>query len=65
VQTIKGESDMKLSPPKQITWWIALALGAIGLVANLVTIPVLSGLAFWLVLAGLVLLVLGNAITGF
>jgi hypothetical protein len=55
---------MKFSPPKKITWWIALALGAIGLVANLVTIPVLSGLAFWLVLAGLVLLVLGNAITG-
>jgi hypothetical protein len=55
---------MKLNPPKQITWWIALALGAIGLVANLVSIPVLSGLAFWLVLVGLVLLLLGTALTG-
>jgi hypothetical protein len=55
---------MKLSPPKQITWWISLALGVIGLVANFVTIPVLSGLAFWLVLAGLVLLVLANVLTG-
>jgi hypothetical protein len=64
VQTIKGGSDMKINPPKKITWWIALALGAIGLVANLVTIPVLSGLAFWLVLAGLVLLVLANVLTG-
>lgn len=55
---------MKINPPKKITWWIALALGAIGLVANLVTIPVLSGLAFWLVLVGLVLLLLANVLTG-
>lgn len=55
---------MKLNPPKQITWWISLALGVIGLVAKLVTIPVLSGLAFWLVLVGLVLLVLANVLTG-
>jgi hypothetical protein len=59
---------MRFTPPKKITWWIALALGAIGLVANLVTnlvtIPVLSGLAFWLVLVGLVLLLLGNVLTG-
>jgi len=55
---------MKFTPPKKITWWISLALGAIGLVANLVTIPVLSGLAFWLVLVGLVLLLLGNVLAG-
>ena len=55
---------MKFSPPKKITWWIALALGAVGLVANLVTIPVLSGLAFWLVLVGLVLLLLANVMPG-
>jgi hypothetical protein len=55
---------MKFTPPKKITWWIALALGVIGLVANLVTIPVLTGLAFWLVLVGLVLLLLANVLTG-
>jgi 4-hydroxybenzoate polyprenyltransferase len=55
---------MKFSPPKKITWWVALALGAVGLVASLVAIPVLSGLAFWLVLVGLVLLLLANVMPG-
>lgn len=51
---------MKLNQPKVGTWWIAVILGAVGLLAKLVTIPVLTGLAFWLVLAGLVLLVLAT-----
>lgn len=51
---------MKLNQPKVVTWWIAVALGAVGLIANLVAIPVLSGLSFWLVLAGLILLVLAT-----
>ncbi len=45
---------MKLSAPKLITWWIALIIGVIGIIANFVTIPVLSGFAFWLVVIGLV-----------
>lgn len=52
----KGEDTVKLSAPKQITWWIALALVVIGLIAQLVTIPVLSGLAFWIVFVAAVLL---------
>lgn len=55
---------MKLSEPKVITFWIAVILGALGIIANLVTIPVLSGIAFWLVVAGLVVLVLGNLLKG-
>ena len=51
---------LKLNQPKVGTWWIAVILGAVGLLAKLVTIPVLTGLAFWLVLAGLVLLVLAT-----
>jgi hypothetical protein len=53
---------MELSAPKQVTWWIALIIGLVGLIANLVTIPVLSGLAFWLVLIALVLLLLATLI---
>jgi hypothetical protein len=52
----KGEDTMNLSAPKQITWWIALALVVIGIIAQLVTIPVLSGLAFWIVVIAAVLL---------
>jgi len=47
---------MQLSAPKQITWWVALALVVIGIIAQLVTIPVLSGLAFWIVAVAAVLL---------
>lgn len=47
---------MQLSAPKQITWWIAIALVVIGIIAQLVTIPVLSTLAFWIVLVSAVLL---------
>ena len=55
---------MKLTPPKKITFWVSVALGVLGLIGYFVTIPVLTTLAFWLVLAGLVLLVLANALTG-
>jgi len=51
---------MKLSAPKQITWWIVLVVGVIGVLAHLVTIPVLSGFAFWLVVVAFVLLILAT-----
>ena len=55
---------MKLNAPKQITWWIALILGALGLLGTLVAIPVISTLAFWLVLVGLVLLLVATVVSG-
>jgi hypothetical protein len=44
---------MRLTPPKNITWWIALILGALGFLGYTGTIPALSPFAFFLVLAGL------------
>jgi hypothetical protein len=55
---------MKLNQPRVITWWIAVILGALGLLAFLVTIPVLTDLAFWLVLVGLVLLAVATTTKG-
>jgi len=55
---------MELNEPKVITWWIALILGALGLLGTLVTIPVISTLAFWFVLVGLVLLLAANVVKG-
>jgi hypothetical protein len=55
---------MKLSAPKQITWIIALILGVLGLLGVLVTIPVISGLAFWLVLIGLAVMLVATAVQG-
>lgn len=56
---------MKLNEPKVITFWIAVILVVLGIIANLATIPVLSGIAFWLVVVGFVVLVLGNLLKGF
>jgi hypothetical protein len=60
----KGGYEMKLNAPQKITWWIALIVGMIGIVAHLVTIPVLSGLAFWLVAVAFVLLILATYLKG-
>jgi uncharacterized membrane protein len=55
---------MNLSAPKQLTWLIAVVLGIIGLVAQLVAIPVLSTLAFWIVLVALVLMLVATYLPG-
>jgi predicted membrane channel-forming protein YqfA (hemolysin III family) len=55
---------MKLSPPKQLTFIIAVVLGLVGLVASYMVIPVLSPYAFWLVFVGLVVLAAGNMVEG-
>ncbi|MCJ7567630.1 MAG: hypothetical protein MUO58_08825 [Anaerolineales bacterium] len=50
----------KLSAPKVITWWVAVGLGVLGLLGQAGTIAALSEYSFWLVTAGLVVLVLGT-----
>lgn len=51
---------MKLSAPSQIAWIIALILGIVGVVATLTVIPTISAYAFWLVVAGWLLLVVAT-----
>jgi hypothetical protein len=51
---------MKLSRPKVITFWIAVILAALGILASNGILAPLSGYAFWLVVAGFVVLMLGN-----
>lgn len=53
---------MKLTPPKVITWWIALVLGVLGLLGYLGAVAGLSAYSFWLVTAGLVLLLVATLI---
>lgn len=55
---------MQLSAPKQITFWIAVVVAVIGLISFLVTIPVLSGFAFWIVVLGFIILAAGNLLEG-
>jgi len=55
---------MKPSAPKVVTWWVAVILGALGILASLVTVPVLSGFAFWLLAIGFLLLALATVVKG-
>jgi hypothetical protein len=55
---------MKLTPPKVITWWIALILGVLGLLGYLGNVTALNQYSFWLVMAGLVLMLVATLIKG-
>lgn len=56
---------MSLNAPKQITWFVALIIGIIGLLANLVALPVVTAaVGFWLVVLALVLMLLATVVTG-
>jgi hypothetical protein len=55
----------RLSAPKQITWIIALILGIVGILATLVTLPVITpAIGFWLVVAGWLLLLIATITHG-
>ncbi len=55
---------MKLNAPKQVTFIVALVLAVLGFLGGLITIPVITGLSFWLLVVGFVLLALGNLLEG-
>ena len=60
----KRGGSARLSAPKVITFWIAVLLALIGVIAVLAPITSLAGYALWLVVAGFVLLALGNLLEG-
>lgn len=51
---------MKLSAPKQATWWIALTVGVLGILGNYISLGVISANKFWFVVVGFILLVLST-----
>lgn len=55
---------MKLCAPTQMVWYMALAVGVVGVIAGLVTIPVLSGFVFWLVVIAWLILAVSTAMKG-
>jgi len=50
--------------PKKTTWWIAVILGALGIIGSLVSVPFISGISFWLVAAAFILLALATYLKG-
>jgi hypothetical protein len=61
---MKGYCVMKLNPPKNVSWLLAVLLGLAGLVSSYVSIPILSTFSFWLVVLGWLLLVLATYFKG-
>jgi phosphatidylglycerophosphate synthase len=55
---------MKLSPPKQITFWVSVVIALVAVVASFVAIPFLSPFAFWIAILAFVLLALANLLDG-
>lgn len=53
---------LKLSEPKVVTFWIAVALAVVGILAFQGILAGLAGYAFWLVVAGFVLLAVANLV---
>jgi hypothetical protein len=55
---------MKLTPPKVITWWVALILGVLAILGYLKTIAILTKYDFWLALVGLALMLVACLVKG-
>ena len=56
---------MTFSSPKMITWVIALILGVLGILANLVALPIISAsLGFWLLVIAFLLLLVASVVKG-
>jgi hypothetical protein len=51
---------LHLSAPYEITWWIAVVLGVLGILGTLTAIPFVSANAFWFVAVAFVLLALAT-----
>ena len=61
---LKGECEMKLTPPKAITFWFAVVLGLLAFLGTLIALPFISANAFWVMFVAWALLVLGLLVKG-
>ena len=55
---------MKLTPPKQITFWVAVILGLLGLLGFIGVVAAATPYAFWLAFIGLALLAIALLVKG-
>ncbi len=57
---------MKLTPPSKLAFWISVVLAVLGVLGNFGVLSFISaGLAFWLVVVGFVVLLVGLLVKGF
>ncbi len=55
-----------LNPPKMITWWISFICLVVGVLVaiRVLALPALAPYSFWIVVAGLVLMLLATRLRG-
>lgn len=63
-QLLNRRMQMKLTPPKAITFWIAVVLGLLAFLGMLITLPFITANAFWVMFVAWALLVLGLLVKG-
>ena len=56
---------MKLSAPTRSIWLLSVILAALGVIGKIVLLPVVSVYAFWILVAGYILLFLSTVLKGF
>jgi hypothetical protein len=61
----KEVKAMRLTPPKQYTFWISVLLAVLAVLGKFANLPVVSGNEFWFLLIGYVVLAVGNLASGF
>lgn len=64
IDTNQKLNIMKPSAPTKLVWIIALLLGIIGIIGHFITIEYVSGISYWLLLAGFALLAIGTSVKG-
>ena len=55
---------MRLTPPKQVTWFIALALAVLALLGETGTLAAAAPYAFWFALIAAALLLIATIVRG-
>lgn len=60
----KKSSGLNLSAPKQVTWFVAVILGVLGLLGGFGVINAIASYGLWLLALGWLLLVLGTLLEG-
>ncbi len=53
---------LKLTAPKEITWWIAVIIGVLGILGHFATIQFVSANDFWFVAVAFVVLAVATYI---
>ena len=55
---------MRLTPPKNITWWIAVVLAILALLGKITKIPIVTGNEFWFAFIAAALLIVACLVKG-